>query len=47
MLCSCVLLACALGAYAAVERAIFTGRELDRRVRQNFYVLGVSLAVQV
>jgi hypothetical protein len=37
-----VLLACAVAAQAAVERAIFTARELERRTKLNSYVLGVS-----
>jgi hypothetical protein len=35
------LLACAGAAQAAVERAIFTARELERRTKLNSYVLGV------
>jgi hypothetical protein len=38
-----VLLACAVAAQAAVERAIFTARELERRIKLNSYVLGVGL----
>jgi hypothetical protein len=42
-----VLLACAVAAQAAVERAIFTARELERRTKLNFYVLGVRLCENV